>query len=62
MAFVYYVFYWIIGSLIYNQLGQLVVSNHYQANIGISSLSQGIYFLKIKDENDAFATQKVVKK
>lgn len=52
----------IVQLEIYNQLGQLVLTNKNQNAIDISSVSQGIYFIKIKDENDAFGTQKVVKK
>ena len=47
---------------IYNQLGQLVLSNSNQRTIDISSVSQGLYFVKIMDENGGFGTQKVVKK
>ena len=46
---------------IYNQLGQIVVSNSNQKTIDISSLTQGIYFCKIKDGNGNVGTQKVVK-
>jgi len=46
---------------IYNQLGQLVKSNTNQNTIDISSVNQGIYFIKIMDENGDFGTQKVVK-
>lgn len=47
---------------VYDLLGQLVVSNSNQNIIDISSVSQGIYFVKIKDENGNVGTQKVVKK
>ena len=47
---------------IYSQLGQLVLSNTNQNTIDISSVSQGIYFINIKDENGTIGTQKIVKK
>jgi hypothetical protein len=47
---------------IYNQLGQLVKFNTNQNTIDISSVSQGSYFIKIKDENGNIGTKKVVKK
>jgi len=47
---------------IYNQLGQLVLSNSNKNTIDISSVSQGVYFIKIIDENGNIGTQKVVKK
>ncbi len=47
---------------VYNQLGQLVLSNSNKNNIDISRVSQGIYFIKILDENGTIGTQKVVKK
>jgi len=47
---------------IYNQLGQLVLSNSNQNEIDMSSVSQGVYFIKIIDENGNIGTQKVVKK
>jgi len=47
---------------IYNQLGQLVLSNSNKNTIDLSSVNQGIYFIKIKDENGNIGTQKVVKK
>ncbi len=46
---------------IYNLLGQLVESNTNQNTIDISSVSQGIYFIKIMDENGNIGSQKVVK-
>jgi len=54
---------------VYNQLGQLVMSNKYHPPAGragntidISSINQGVYFVKIKGENGTIGTQKVVKK
>ncbi len=47
---------------IYNPLGQLVLSNTNENQIDISSVSQGLYFIKIEDENGNFGTKKVVKK
>jgi len=47
---------------IYNQLGQLVLTNSNKNTIDISSVSQGLYFIKIVDENGNFRTKKVVKK
>jgi len=46
---------------IYNQLGQLVLSSSNKNTIDLSSVSQGLYFVKIKDENGNIGTQKVVK-
>jgi len=47
---------------IYNQLGQLVLSNSNINTIDVSELSQGLYFCKIKDENGNTSTQKIIKK
>ena len=47
---------------IYTLLGQLVLSNSNKNTIDISSVSQGLYFIKVKDENGNFGTKKVVKK
>ncbi len=47
---------------IYNQLGQLVLSNFNQYKIDISKLSEGLYFVKIKDSNGDVGMKKVVKK
>ena len=46
---------------IHNLFGQLVKSNKNQNTIDISSVSQGVYFIKVKDENGNFGAQKVVK-
>jgi len=47
---------------IFNQFGQLVLSNSEQNTINISRVSSGVYFMKIKDENGNFGNLKVVKK
>ncbi|TDI69057.1 MAG: T9SS type A sorting domain-containing protein [Bacteroidetes bacterium] len=47
---------------IYTLLGQLVLSNSNKNTIDISSVSQGLYFIKVKDENENIGTKKVVKK
>lgn len=52
----------IVQIEIYDLLGQLVVSNSNQNTIDISRVSQGIYFIKLKDENGFIGTKKVVKK
>ncbi len=46
---------------VYNLLGQLILSNSNVNTIDISSVSQGVYFIKVKDENGNIGTQKVVK-
>ena len=46
---------------IYNQFGQLVISNKDQNTIDISSVSQGIYFIKVKDINGIIGTYKIIK-
>ncbi len=51
----------IVQIEIHNNLGQLVLSNSDQNKIDISNLSQGLYFIKIKDENGNFGSKKVVK-
>ncbi len=52
----------IVQIEIHNLLGQLVLSNTNQNTIDISGVSQGIYFIKVKDQNGNFGTQKLVKK
>jgi hypothetical protein len=52
----------IVQIEIYNILGQLIKSNTNQNTIDISSVDQGIYFVKMMDENGTIGTQKVVKK
>jgi len=47
---------------IYNQLGQLVLSNSNQNKIDVSSLSQGFYYLKLQDVNGNIGIEKVIKK
>jgi hypothetical protein len=47
---------------IYNLLGQLVKFNTNQNIIDISSVDQGVYFVKVMDENGYVGTQKVMKK
>ena len=51
----------IIQIEIYNLLGQLVESNTNQNTIDISNVSQGVYFIKAKDEYGNIGTKKVVK-
>lgn len=46
---------------VYNQLGQLVMSNSNKNIIDISSVSQGIYFVKVIDENGNIGSKKIVK-
>ncbi|NND23406.1 MAG: T9SS type A sorting domain-containing protein, partial [Acidimicrobiia bacterium] len=52
----------IVHIEIYNQLGQLVFSNTGTKTIDISSLEQGIYFVKIMDEYGNVSSKKVVKR
>jgi len=47
---------------VYSQLGQLVLENENEHSIDVSILSQGFYFIKIKDENGDFGVKKIVKK
>ena len=47
---------------VYSLLGQLVKSNTSQNIIDISSVNQGVYFVKAMDENGTIGTQKVVKR
>ena len=47
---------------VYNNLGQLLFVSEKNNQVDISALSQGIYFVKIKDENGQTETKKVVKK
>lgn len=47
---------------VYNNLGQLLFTSKEKNQIDISTLSQGIYFAKIKGENGQTETKKVVKK
>lgn len=52
----------IVKIEVYNQLGQLILSNTNQNTIDISRVNQGVYFIKIMDEYGIFGTQKVIKK
>jgi len=52
----------IVQIEIYNQLGQLILSNNNKNTIDISNVGQGIYFINIKDENGTIGTKKVMKK
>lgn len=47
---------------IFNNLGQLLLASENKNQIDISTLSEGIYFVKIKDENGQTETKKVLKK
>lgn len=47
---------------IFNNLGQLFLSAENKNQIDISTLSEGIYFVNIKDENGQTETKKVLKK
>lgn len=47
---------------IYNNLGQLLFTAEEKNQVDISTLSKGIYFVKIKDENGRTETKKVIKK
>jgi hypothetical protein len=47
---------------VYNNLGQLLLTSEKSNQINISSLSEGIYFVKIKDENGQTETKKIIKK
>lgn len=46
---------------IYNQLGQQLMNAENLKTIDISSLSKGIYFIKITDINQSFGVRKIVK-
>ncbi len=46
---------------IFNKLGQLILQNTTENKIDISNLSQGIYFVKVKDVNGNFGVRKIVK-
>ena len=46
---------------VYNNLGQLLFTSEEKNQIDISSLSQGIYFLKIQDESGQIETKKILK-
>ena len=44
---------------IYSLLGQKVLTSN-SKNINVSNLSKGIYMVRIEDENNAVATQKLI--
>ncbi|MDN3723835.1 T9SS type A sorting domain-containing protein [Aequorivita sp. SDUM287046] len=46
---------------VYNNHGQLLFASEKNNQVDISTLSQGIYFVKIKDENGQTETKKVIK-
>ncbi len=47
---------------VYNNLGQLLFISAEKNQVDISTLSEGIYFVKIKDQNGQVETKKVVKR
>ena len=47
---------------IFNNLGQSILSKSNQNTIDLSELKQGLYFIKIKDENENIFIKKVLKK
>jgi hypothetical protein len=47
---------------VYNNLGQQLFTSEKTNQVDISTLSEGIYFVKIKDKNGQTETKKVVKK
>ncbi|UPT70465.1 MAG: T9SS type A sorting domain-containing protein [Flavobacterium sp. JAD_PAG50586_2] len=47
---------------IYNQLGQLVLSAKGASAVDVSSLSQGIYLLTLKEVSGAIFTKRIIKK
>lgn len=47
---------------VYNNIGQLLASNLGQAEIDLSTLDRGIYFVKIFSENGQIQTKKILKK
>ncbi len=47
---------------IYNNLGQLLFTSEGKNQIDISALTEGIYFLKIRDEKGQIETKKVIKR
>ncbi len=46
---------------IYNKFGQLMMSKSNENKIDISTLSQGLYFCKVKDENGVSGIKKIVR-
>lgn len=51
----------IITIIVYNQLGQVMLSKSNQNSIDFFKLNKGIYFMKIENSNGDFAIQKVIK-
>lgn len=47
--------------IVYNQLGQVMLSKSNQNSISFFKLNKGIYFIKIENSNGDFAIQKVIK-
>ena len=47
---------------IYNQAGQLIISKSNLDKIDVSELNQGLYFIKVIDEEGNFGISKIVKK
>jgi len=51
----------IVQIEIYNEIGQLVLSNSNQSTIDVSSLSKGLYLIRAKDQNGDFGVKKLIK-
>jgi len=47
---------------IYSKLGQLILKNETENNIDISNLTNGLYFVKVKDINGNFSMKNIMKK
>jgi len=47
---------------IYNTLGQLIMTKKNRKDINISTLEQGLYFLKVQDVNGNYTSRKIIKK
>jgi hypothetical protein len=52
----------IVQIKVINNLGQVVLSNINKKSIDLSSISQGLYFIKITDENGNLDFKKILKK
>lgn len=52
----------IVKIEVYNELGQMVLTNSNQNTINFSSLSTGLYICRVTDENENIQTKKVMKK
>ncbi len=52
----------IVKIEIYSNLGQLILKNTMENKIEISSLTQGLYFVKVEDANGNFSVKKIMKK